>query len=366
MTQERTLNQMVEIEINKLTPVALNVRTEVGDLTELTASIREIGVKQPILVRETEDEYQIFAGFRRYEASKLAGKDSIPAVIYSADEISDVDMLAINMVENIQRSDLNIVDEAHGYTELKRQFKLTNKQVADRVGVSVARIRERLNILKMSDVIQEALYQDRISLRAAKEIERLPMDLQGKYVQLAADLHGERFEKMIDRELARIEKKQSKSDGEEEPKDPDKREVTGLVRRLKKRIGAIAPSAGIGDATRLKDVNWRALAESDIDDLREVVSFFDSVGEILPMEVEINEKAQEEIVATVEGRLLLLDLDNPEVRQGLIQMIVQRTKERAVENATKTGKRPRISYVLAKEVLNHFYVSRRDVVNSSK
>ena len=358
---------MNEISMEEVVPGKLNSRTNLGDLTELTNSIQAIGVKQPILVRETEDFFEVFAGFRRFEASKLAKKTTIPAVVYPKD-LPDEEMFAINLVENIQRQDLNVVDEAKGYEELKKTHGFTNKQIAEKVGMSVSRVRERLSVLKMSDITQEALYQNRISLKSAKEIERLPVESRGKFVKMAEDLQGERFEKMVDKELVKLEKNADKNnDKDKEPtqEELDKKELTAVVRRVKSALASFVEMIDPEDFNRLKELNWRVLGENDIDDLRAIVNLLTVLGEQAPQDIEINEKAKEEVVATVEARLLVLDLDNPEVRQGLIQMILQVAKQRAVEKAQFTGKRPRISYVLIKEVLDQFYLSRRDVAGLS-
>ena len=142
------MSQMDEVSLDSIVPADMNVRTDLGSLDELTQSIKDIGVKQPILLFDAGDEFQVFAGFRRYESAKMAGLESIPAVVYSSDEISSEDMLTINMVENIQRASLNVVDEANGYQTLKKDHGLTNKQIAAKVGMPVSRIRERLNVLK--------------------------------------------------------------------------------------------------------------------------------------------------------------------------------------------------------------------------
>lgn len=357
---------MNEISMDEIVPGKLNSRTNLGDLTELTNSIQAIGVKQPILVRETEEFFEVFAGFRRFEASKLANRTTIPAVVYPKD-LPEEEMFAINLVENIQRQDLNVVDEARGYEELKKIHGFTNKQIADKIGMSVSRVRERLGVLKMSDITQEALYQGRISLKSAKEIERLPVELRAKYVKMAEDLQGERFEKMVDKEIVKLEKNLNKDDKDKEPtqEELDKKELTAVVRRVKTALAPFGEMVDPEDYNRLKELNWRVLGENDIDDLRAVVNLLTVLGESAPQDIEINEKAKEEVVATVEARLLVLDLDNPEVRQGLIQMILQIAKQRAIEKAQFTGKRPRISYVLIKEVLDQFYLSRRDVAGLS-
>ena len=117
------------------------------DLLELSQSIKEIGVIQPISVQENEDgTFKIIAGERRYRASKLAGLDSIPAIIKKA---SKKEVLVMAIVENVQRSDLNCVEEALAYYQLMNEFNLTQEEVAKKVGKERSSVANFLRILKL-------------------------------------------------------------------------------------------------------------------------------------------------------------------------------------------------------------------------
>jgi ParB family chromosome partitioning protein len=141
------------------------------ELEALTASIAAHGVLQPIVLTETSEGYRLIAGERRLRASVRAGRTTIPAVIRSADEQQQ---LALALVENLQRSDLNPMDEAVAFRRLMDEFGLTQEQVAHQVGRSRAAIANTLRLLAVAPAVQEALRAGRITEGHARAIAGLP------------------------------------------------------------------------------------------------------------------------------------------------------------------------------------------------
>jgi len=135
-------------------------RIDAAALEELAASIREHGVLQPILVTETLDGYQLIAGERRVRAARLAGLERIPAVVR---QLADRDQLEVALVENVQRSDLDPIDEALAYRQLVSEFGLTQEQVAVRVGKARATIANTLRLLDLHPDIQAAIADGRLT-----------------------------------------------------------------------------------------------------------------------------------------------------------------------------------------------------------
>ena len=129
-------------------------------LRDLTASIREHGVIQPVLVIEDGDGYVLIAGERRLRAAKQAGLETIPAIVRTANE---QDRLTIALVENIQRADLNAIDEARAYKRLVDEFELTQEEVAERVGRSRPTIANSLRLLELAPEVQDAVEGGMIS-----------------------------------------------------------------------------------------------------------------------------------------------------------------------------------------------------------
>jgi ParB family transcriptional regulator, chromosome partitioning protein len=142
-------------------------------LAGLAESIREHGVIQPVLVVASGDRYQLIAGERRLRAARLAGHVTVPVIVRTADE---QDQLAIALVENIQRSELNAMDEARAFRQLIDEFGLTQDQVARRVGRSRPAVTNTLRLLDIAREVQAAVEDERISEGHARAIAGLPTD----------------------------------------------------------------------------------------------------------------------------------------------------------------------------------------------
>lgn len=139
------LAQVIEIALEKLYIGKTNVRRSVGDITELTRSIEEKGVYQPILVRPVEGRYEIIIGSRRFEAAKAAGLKNIPALIR---KMSDGDAIIASLTENIQRGNLEPEEEAEAIASLVKIYG-SNREVAKTLGLSEATIRMKLSVLEL-------------------------------------------------------------------------------------------------------------------------------------------------------------------------------------------------------------------------
>ncbi len=134
-------------------------------LKELSQSIKTQGVFQPILVRKTILGYEIISGERRYRATKMAGLDTIPAIVY---EYDDKQMMEVGIIENIQREDLSVIEEARSYQMLIDNLKLTQKDVSERVGKSRSHIANMLRLLKLDDQVLDLINEGAITMGHAK------------------------------------------------------------------------------------------------------------------------------------------------------------------------------------------------------
>lgn len=137
------------------------------EIAELSESIKTLGVLQPILVRPMGEGYQIIAGERRYRAASRAGLSQVPVLIRSLDER---ETLEVALVENVQRQNLNPLEEAKGYQRLMDEFSLTAQEVAERVGKDRATVANLARVLKLPTVVQEMLRDGRLSIGHAKAI----------------------------------------------------------------------------------------------------------------------------------------------------------------------------------------------------
>lgn len=206
---------VVEIPINKLVISKFNIRREIGDISELVASIKELGVLEPIIVRPRGDKYEIIVGRRRFEAAKQAGLKSIPAIIK---EIDDTQALAVSLIENIQRGELSIREEGEAYLIL--QQRLNNiREVARLTGISHRRIIDTLEaysalqklapagvkvVGRLSTVSEERLEGRAIPKRHAIELERV-----FKVVKLPENVKKEKYVKLA-KAIAPLEQNEAK------------------------------------------------------------------------------------------------------------------------------------------------------------
>jgi ParB family chromosome partitioning protein len=163
-----------EIPLNLIEPNPNQPRVHFDEeaLSELAASIREIGVLQPILVRAVdEDRYQIVAGERRWRAARRAGLATVPAMVRDVDEAASVEHA---LVENLQREDLNPLEEAAAYQQLIEDFQLTHDDVAKRVGRSRAAVTNTLRLLQLPPAVQHLVSENRLSSGHARALLGTP------------------------------------------------------------------------------------------------------------------------------------------------------------------------------------------------
>jgi ParB family chromosome partitioning protein len=152
----------IEIPISRIrgNPYQPRQKVEQKALESLAASIAIHGVIQPVLVTEVLDGYQLVAGERRVRAAQLAGLDHVPAVVR---QLTERDQLAVAIVENVQRADLNAMEEAHAYRQLADEFKLTQEEIAARVGRARSTIANTLRLLELEQPVQQALADGNIA-----------------------------------------------------------------------------------------------------------------------------------------------------------------------------------------------------------
>ena len=159
-----------EVEIDALKPGKYQPRSRMDEATlrELAASIKAQGVMQPILARSLEDGgYEIIAGERRWRAARLAGLDSVPVLVR---KVADQAVLAMALIENIQRENLNPLEEAVGIQRLIDEFKMTHIAAADAVGRSRSAVSNLLRLLKLPRTVQDMLMEGRIDMGHARAL----------------------------------------------------------------------------------------------------------------------------------------------------------------------------------------------------
>src|SRR5882762_5956389 len=177
-----------DIPLNRIQESKTNPRRQFdeGKLAELAGNIRQHGVLQPVLVRPLPDgepeQYELVAGARRYRASKLAGRETIPA---SVRELSDTQCLELQLIENLQRADVHELDEARGYAALMQlqPDTYTVETLAEKIGRSEKYVYARLRLTHLIEEAQQAFYAGKLTVAHAFEIARLQPNDQRRALQ---------------------------------------------------------------------------------------------------------------------------------------------------------------------------------------
>ena len=171
------------VPLNRIRPCPLQPRKDfpAESLRELADSIREQGIVQPLIVRERNGYFELIAGERRWRAAQLLKLPEVPVIVRQADDRA---VLELALIENLQRENLNPIEEAHGYAQLVGQFQLTQEEIAAKVAKSRAVVANALRLLKLSATIQKFIREGRLSVGHAKVILGLADE---KKQQLAAE-----------------------------------------------------------------------------------------------------------------------------------------------------------------------------------
>src|SRR5947209_3638080 len=157
------------VAISRIQPCPFQPRKDFPPetLRELADSIKEQGIVQPLIVRERNGHLELIAGERRWRAAQLAGLAQVPVILRQADDRA---VLELALIENLQRENLNAIEEAHGYAQLIEQFQLKQEEVATKVGKSRALVANSLRLLKLAPPIQDRIREGRLSAGHAKVV----------------------------------------------------------------------------------------------------------------------------------------------------------------------------------------------------
>lgn len=215
--------KITELESNKKQP-----RRYFDDqaLQELADSIKEHGIVQPIIVRKLEDSYQIVAGERRWRAARLAGLKAVPVIIK---DYTNTQVMEIALIENLQRQDLNSIEEAVAYKSLIEEHDMTQEQIAERIGKSRSAIANTMRLLNLSETIRKMIVEGKITAGHARAL--LAIEDKRRQLEIA--------QKIVDQQLnvRDVEKLAAQKDQQEPKKEVKKDvEIVELEERLKKAL----------------------------------------------------------------------------------------------------------------------------------
>lgn len=217
-------------------------------LMELAESIKEYGVLQPINIRKSgENIYELVAGERRLRATQLAGLEDIPALIV---DMNDNESAVLAMIENLQREDLNFIEEAEGYNHLIKEFNFTQEELAQKIGKKQSTIANKLRILKLSDYVKEIILKNNLTERHARALIKLNDEaLQIKIVNevVKNDLTVKRTEEIIQKIIdEKSDKEELKGEKKKVKWAINPKIITNTIKQIMDKSG-IKASYGIKD-----------------------------------------------------------------------------------------------------------------------
>lgn len=250
--------EIKELPISKLRVNPYQPRKTFNEeaLRELAESIKEHGVIQPIIVKKSIKDYEIVAGERRYRASKLAGKETIPCIVRN---FTDEQMMEIAVLENLQRENLNSIEEAMAYESLMKNLNLTQEQVAKRVGKSRSYITNILGLLTLPEPVKELVRQGKITQSHARTLSKL--ESKEKIVELADKIVNQNLNV---REIEEETKKETKK--EEQHTKPRNKEYELLERELESYLGT-----KVKIKQKKLEINYEN--ENDLNRILEIINF---------------------------------------------------------------------------------------------
>lgn len=226
--EPQTLVKITKVEPNREQP---RKNFDEDALQELADSIKQFGLLQPILVQDRKDYYEIIAGERRWRAAKLAGLKEVPVIIRN---YTEQEIVEISLIENIQREDLNPIEEAQAYKRLLTEFNLKQDEVADRVSKSRTAVTNSMRLLKLDERVQQMIIDDMISTGHARALLAIE-DKEQQYI-LANKVFDEKLSVRDTEKLVKELKKPKKE--KEKPVIQNAFVYEDLEERIKSIIGS--------------------------------------------------------------------------------------------------------------------------------
>ena len=225
----------VMMDIKKVEPNRDQPRKKFDEdaLIELSESIKQFGILQPLLCQERDDYYEIIAGERRWRAAKMAGLKQVPVIIK---KLTDQQIMEISLIENIQREDLNPIEEALAYKRLIEDFKLKQDEVAERVSKSRTAVTNSMRLLKLNDKVQQMVIDEMLTTGHARAL--LGIEDQELQYNLAQQIFDQKLSVRDTEKLVKSLQNNKKKAKTEKTVDPQMEAIyKDLEERLKKTMG---------------------------------------------------------------------------------------------------------------------------------
>ncbi|MFW5967036.1 MAG: ParB/RepB/Spo0J family partition protein [Persicimonas sp.] len=257
------------LPVDKISPAEVQPRRDFDEsgLEELAASIAESGVIQPLVVREDGDGYELIAGERRWRAAKIAGEDEVPAVVR---EVTDAEAYALALVENVQREDLNPMEEASAYARLLEEYDFTQEELADQIGKSRSSIANAVRLLNLPQKVCDMVASGELSAGHARTLVGLSADMAKRLATriVKRDLSVREAEKLV-REKKDAGEGGGSSSGASSSRYRDDSQTRHITNELQHALGT---------RVKLKDKHGEGKVEIYYDDYDVLQSVLDRLG----------------------------------------------------------------------------------------
>ncbi len=257
---KETMVNITKIEPNRTQP---RKNFDEDALQELSDSIKQFGIIQPLIVQDRKDHYEIIAGERRWRAAKKAGLKEVPVI---SKNYTDQEIVEISIIENIQREDLNPIEEALAYKRLLEEFNLKQDQVAERVSKSRTAVTNSMRLLNLCDKVQQMIIDEMITTGHARAILSIK-DSEEQY-NLAQRIFDE---KLSVREVEKIMKNMGKPAKEKKPKDTQLEVIyQDIEEKLKQKLGAKVIISSKGNGAGKMEIEF--YTHDDLEKLVDILS----------------------------------------------------------------------------------------------
>ena len=260
---DETNKPILSLNITKVEPNREQPRKNFDEdaLQELSESIKQYGILQPLLVQDKKTYFEIIAGERRWRAAKLAGLKEVPVIIK---DLSDQEIVEISLIENIQRENLNPIEEAWAYKKLLTEFNLKQDEVADRVSKSRAAVTNSMRLLKLDERVQQMVIEDMISTGHARAL--LPLGDNDKQYSTAQKIFDER---MSVRDTEKLIKKIQSEKEEQKKVEKKSLQYDAVYADLEEKLKAIVGTK-VSIHQKTKDAGKIEIEYYNLDDLERI------------------------------------------------------------------------------------------------
>jgi ParB family transcriptional regulator, chromosome partitioning protein len=274
--ESQTNGDVYELAIEMISPNPDQPRTDLSEdsLLELSDSIKKVGLLQPILVRPMGEGYQIIAGERRWRASRHAGLERVPVRVRTSTEIES---LEIALIENLQRKDLNPMEEARGYRRLLTEHRMTQAELADKVSKSRSTITNALRLIDLPEEVQEMVYQGGMTAGHARAVLSVPDETAR--LKLAHRIVDDGLSVREAENLARLF---AAGQTDRTPRPPTPKSFKVVARQLRRRLGTNVRVKLTKDRGKI-EIDFQG--EEDLDRIYRLLT----LGEAAPASQEVEE-----------------------------------------------------------------------------